>query len=168
MALPVDSVRTRVDTHQNMVRSKKWYAENREYALNRQKQLREPRREELNEKQKAYADSLDPDTKKQRARALYEKNRDRILASHKDYYKANREALLKRQKEYQAANKEARAEYNRQYREKNREKLLEKKREYREKNLEEVRARDRLAQLKRHDKYLKYQREYHHRRRHED
>lgn len=161
MALPENA-------HQSMVRSKKWYAENREYALNRQKQQREPRREEFNEKQRAYTASLDPDTKKQRAHALYEKNRDRILASHKDYYKANREALLKRQREYQAANKEARAEYSRQYREKNREKLLEKKREYREKNLEAVRARERLAQLKRHDQYLEYQREYHRSHRYED
>lgn len=153
-----------VREHQ-MQKSRDWYVANHAAALERQAAYREPRREDLNEKQRQYVANLEPEVKRQRAKAIYANNREKQLSEHRTYYQDNREKLLARQKEYQAANKEARAAYYKQWREKNREKILAKKREYAEQNQEEIRARAREWQREHHDVYLVRQRAIHAKRR---
>lgn len=58
-------------------------------------------------------------TKKERDKAYYEANKDRLLRYKKKYYNDNKATLLSQQKAYSDAHKQERSSYNRQYRKKN-------------------------------------------------
>ena len=74
----------------------------------------------------------------ERAKARYQKNREKILEQKKQYHIENRDRILQNHKEYAAANKEAIRARCRQYYLRNKEKLKRRNSEYYQKNKEQV------------------------------
>ena len=82
------------------------------------------------------------EVRKEKARAYYLKNRDRLLEKSKDSYEKDKDAHLARQKKYYEANKDAIREYKQEYYKANTKSIKEKSLEYYsdKKNTRELRA----------------------------
>jgi hypothetical protein len=93
--------------------TKKWYENNREKRLEKQKEYSKENREKIAERVKAWQ----------------EKNREKIAERQKEYYKNNLEKIAEKAKAWQEKNREKIAERTKEYREKNREKINKKQRE---------------------------------------
>lgn len=108
---------------------------------------------------------------RKRARAYYEKNRDKLLQYNKKYYEQNKDAISDYKKDWYKENKDSIREQQKQYMESTDEKLGLTKREIRQKRLNEkyqsdpeYRAKVRAVQAehreKNREKSRTYMREY--------
>jgi hypothetical protein len=97
---------------------------------------------------------------KEKNRAYYEANREKVLEKERTYREANREKVLEYKRAYHEANREKIAEQKRAYYEANREKFLEKERKYREANREKVLLSKRTYREANREKVLEKDRTY--------
>ena len=97
---------------------RKYYEDNKEHILEKNKMYRNEHKEERREANKKYR----------------ENNKDKIKKKKQEYYENNKENLLKYQKEYREENKDKIAEYMQWYYEENKEDMKERAKEYNKEN----------------------------------
>lgn len=134
-------------------RSKQWYIDNRERALEYHKEYREKNLDEIKEKDKVrnkiYREN-NPEVWKQwydnnreyisqKGKEYRELNKEKISEYQQVYYEQNKDKLRDSMKEYYEQNRDKHSNNMKEYYEQNKDKLLGKMKEYREKNKEELR-----------------------------
>lgn len=80
-------------------------------------------------------------SRRDRDKAYYQSNKDRILEQCKEYRESNKERISERRKAYRDINKEKIAASDKEYRDANKEKIRQRKKAYREANSEHVKRK---------------------------
>lgn len=138
---------------------KRWYEENKERKLKKNKEWGENNKELCAEYSKHWHEEHREEILK-RNKELYKENRDIRLQKNKEYNEKNKEKIKMYHKKYNELHKEEQSEYSKEHYQKNKEKYQKQHKEYYENNKEEISRKNKERYQNNKDEISKKHKEY--------